>query len=245
MIVALVVITLVAFYLAFIMMKHGTVRTVTYVIFGALFLGSTVLLYGNYHDHFGMEKRTETSEQVIYSASPNKQLPMLLKQDIGTSGKHQVYIYKTSDSAKAKATHTKADYDVHNQVKTTNNNVATIETKRVVWRYKSGFYKTLFMSQANGKLVRQTNTIKVPKTWTQLTATQAKALGKKLAGMKKQTPAQKKQMAAIVQKAVMAARQKDPQMTPAQMKAVEKQTIAKIQQQMIQKTIKEVKQTVK
>ncbi|WP_155287581.1 DUF4811 domain-containing protein [Lacticaseibacillus zhaodongensis] len=245
MIIALVIITLLAFYLAFIMMKPGALRTTLWVIFGICFLGSLAVLYGNYAHHFGMEKRTETSEQVIYSASPNKQLPMLLKQDIGTSGKHQVYIYKTSDKSKAKATHTKADYDVHNQVQTTSRDTATITSKRVVWRYKSGFYKSLFSNQNNGKLVRQTNTIKVPKTWVQLSTTQAKALGKKLSGMKNPSAAQKKQMGAAIQQAVMAARQKNPQMTPAQMQAVEKQATAKIQQQVIQQAIKEVKSSVK
>ncbi|KRM54572.1 DUF4811 domain-containing protein [Lacticaseibacillus sharpeae] len=243
MIVALIIISTIALYLAFIMMRTSVLRSVLVVIFGAGLMGSMFMVYANDHSHFGMEKVTTTQTSTIYSASPSKALPLLLRQDVGTDGKHQVYIYKLNP--KHKATHTKADYDVHNKVVATNAKSATLTSKKTVWRYKNGFFKTLFMNQNNNHLVKQVNTIELPKTWTELSTKQAKALSKRLASLKNPSAKQKAQMAAAVQQAVIAAKMKNPHLTAAQQKQVIAQAQAKLQAAAIQAAIKQVKASVK
>jgi environmental stress-induced protein Ves len=243
MIVAMIIISAICLYLAFIMMKNSALRSILVTIFGLALMGSMFLVYANDHSHFGMEKVTTTKTSTIYSASPSKALPLLLKQNIGTNGDYQVYIYKADPAHKA--THTKADYDVHNQVKVTTAKNATLTTKKTVWRYKNSFYKTLFMNQNNNHLIKQVNTIKMPNTWTELTTTQAKALTKQLKALKNPSAKVKAQMATAIQQAVIAAKMKNPAMTATQQKQVIAQAKAKLQAQMIAKAIKQVKATVK
>jgi hypothetical protein len=243
MIVAIIVVSAICLYMAFILMKNSPLRSILVAVFGIVLVGSMYLVNANDHNHFGMEKVTTTKTSTIYSASPNKALPMLLRQDIGTSGAHQVYIYKLDP--KHKATHTNADYDVHNKVSKASGNSATITSKKTVWRYKNDFYKILFINQNNNHLIRQDNTIKVPHTWTELSTNQAKALGKKLSALKTPSAKQKAQMAAAIQQAVVAAKMKNPTMTPAQQKQFVAQTQAKLQAEIIQKAIKSVKASVK
>lgn len=243
MIVAAIIITTLALYASFILMKKSWVRTVLVGIFGILFVASLYLVNANDHNHFGMEKVTTTETSTIYSASPSKQMPLLLRQDIGTNGDYQVYIYKTDPQKKA--THTKADYDVHNTVKKVSGNTASLTEKKTMWRYKSDFWKNFFMSKNQNLLIHQRNTIKVPNNWIELTPKQAKALGKKAKAMQKPSAAQKAQMGAVIQKAVIAARMKNPTMTSAQQKQVVAQVTAKMRAQAMQKLIAEVKATVK
>ncbi len=238
MIVAMIIISTICLYLAFIMMKNSVIRSFLVTIFGAVLVGSLFLVYANDHSHFGMEKVTTTTTSTIYSASTSKQLPLLLRQDVGTSGEHQVYIYKLNP--KHKATHTKADYDVQNKVVATTSKSASITSKKTVWQYKNNFYKTLFMNQNNHHLIKQVNTIKLPKTWTELTTKQSKALGKKLAALKNPSASVKAKMTAAIQQAVIAAKTKDPNMTAAEQKSVIAQAKAALQAQMIQEAIKAV-----
>ena len=243
MIVAMIIISTICLYLAFIMMKKSVLRSILVAVFGFALLGSLYLVNANDHNHFGMEKVTTTETSTIYSASPSKQLPLLLRQDVGTAGKHNVYIYKLDP--KKKATHTKADYDVVNKVQVVSGKTASLTSKKTVWRYKSSFYKTLFMNQNNNKLIKQTNTIKMPSTWTELTPTQAKALAKKAKAMQNPSAKQKAQMAAVIQKAVVAAKMKNPQMTAEQQKQIIAQTTAKLQAAAVQQLITDVQKNVK
>lgn len=86
MIVAMIIISAICLYLAFIMMKNSALRSILVTIFGLALMGSMFLVYANDHSHFGMEKVTTTKTSTIYSASPSKALPLLLKQNIGTNG---------------------------------------------------------------------------------------------------------------------------------------------------------------
>lgn len=244
MIVAAIIITTLALYGAFILMyKDSWTRRILIAVTGVLFLGSLFLVYANDHNHYGMKKVTTTETSTIYSASPSKQLPLLLRQDVGTNGDYQVYIYKTDPQKKA--THTKADYDIHNTVQKVSGSDATLTEKKTVWRYKSNFWKTLYMNQNQNQLIYQRNTIKVPANWTLLTPNQAKALGKRAKAMQHPSAAQKAKMGAVIQQAVMAAKMQNPAMTPAQQKQVVAQTTAKLQAQAMQKLIADVKATVK
>ncbi|WP_390406287.1 DUF4811 domain-containing protein [Lacticaseibacillus jixiensis] len=239
MIIATLIIGVLGLYLSFIMMKTGWLRGVLIAVFGVVMLGSLFLVNANDNSHFGMHKVTTTKTTTIYSASPNAAMPMLLKQNVGTAGNHQVYIYKLS--AKGEATHTKADYKIQNKVATTTGKTASIKTVKTQWVYKSNFYRDFFSNQNNHKLIEQTNTITVPKTWVQLTTQQAKALAKQLKGLKNPSAAQKAKMQQAIQQAVIAAKTKNPQMTAAQQQQVINAAKAKLQQQMIQQAIKAVK----
>ncbi|MFD1485456.1 DUF4811 domain-containing protein [Lacticaseibacillus baoqingensis] len=232
MIIATLIIGVIGLYLSFVMMKTGWVRGILVTVFGIVMLGSLYLVNANDRSHFGMKKQTTTTTHVIYSASPNKALPMLLRQDVGTSGKRQVYIYKLSE--KGKTTHTQADYLVTNHVAKTSKKTATLKTVKTEWVYQNDFYRAFFSNQNNHKLVKASNTITIPNAWANLTTAQAKALGKQLKQAQNPSAADKAKMAAAVQQAVMAARMKNPQMTAAQ----QQQVIAKAQAQLKQQAIK-------
>ncbi len=229
-------------YLSFVMMKGSILRWLLVAVTGVITLGSIFLMVDNDRDHFGMKKVTSQETLQIYSASPSNKLSLLLYQNIGTSGKHSVYIYKTNP--KSKATTTTVDYNVKNSV-TQNSSISdpTVKQTRIEWQYKSGFYKMLFNDENNHALIRQTYDFQIPNSWYTLTTDQAKKLGQKMKDMQKQmkNPAQQAAMKAIIQKQVMAARMKDPTMTPQQQAALIKKITSQVQQQAINKVISEVK----
>lgn len=235
MIIATLIIGVIGLYLSFIMMKNGVWRVILSAIFGVIMIGSLYLVNANDRSHFGMEKVTTTKTVTITSASPSKALPMLLHQDVGTAGKRQVYIYKVA----GKTTHTKADYLISNRVVT--GNKATVKSVKTAWVYKNEFYKSFFANQNNHKLIKQVNTITIPKTWTSLSTKQAKALAKRLKAAQNPTAAQKAKMTAAIQQAVIQAKIKNPAMTATQQKQVIAQAKAKLQQAAIQQAIKAVK----
>lgn len=241
MILVILIVATVCLYLSFIMMKRSWLRTTLNTIFALIFVASLWLIHANDSNHFGMKQVTTEQTQVVYSASPASQLKLLLRQNVGTSGKHNVYIYKTS--AKAKATHTKADYDVHNRVTTTTDNVAQLTTKRVEWVYRSSFDKLLFAGQNNHLLIKQTNTFAIPNGWYTLTTAQAKALAKQVKQLQKPDAATKAKMATALQAQLTAAVKKDPTMTKTQQAALLKKLTAQYQQQALAKLIAQIKAT--
>jgi len=202
-------------------------------------LTSIFFMIKNDHDHYGMHEVTKTTTQQIYSASPSKQLPMMLYQSIGTANKHQVYVYKTSANAK-KTSHTRAKVTTKNVIKRTTG-ANRIVTKKTYWEYKSGSYKFWFGLSGNGHTyVKETNTIYINKNWTVLSATQAKKL-QALAKSKSYQAKQKTAAVAYVKKAVMAAMTKNPSMTAAQQKQVTQQATAAYQAQAMKQLIAQVK----
>lgn len=235
MIIATLIIGVIGLYLSFIMMKSGIWRVILSAIFGVIMIGSLCLVNANDRSHFGMEKVATTKTVSITSASPSKAMPLLLHQDVGTSGKRQVYIYKVA----GKTTHTKADYLISNRVIT--GDKATVKSVKNAWVYKNDFYKSFFANQNNHKLIKQVNTITIPKTWTSLSTKQAKALAKRLKAAQNPTATQKAKMTAAIQQAVIQAKMKNPSMTATQQKQVIAQAKAKLQQAAIQQAIKAVK----
>lgn len=202
-------------------------------------LTSIFFMVKNDHDHLGMHNVTTTSSRTIYSASPSKQMPMMVYQPIGTADKHQVYVYKTSANAK-KATHTSAKVTTKNVVKrTTGEN--RIVTKKVYREYKNGMSNFWFGLSGNGhKYVKETNTIYINKNWTVLSAAQAKKL-QKLAGSKSYQAKQKAAAMAYVKQQVMAAMKKNPTMSAAEQKQVTQQATATYQAQAMKQLIAQVK----
>ncbi|MEI5840547.1 DUF4811 domain-containing protein [Lacticaseibacillus rhamnosus] len=225
-------------YLSFIMMHRSAKRSTLIAIFSIGLMGSLLLMVLNDNAHFGMEKRTTTDEQTIYTASPNAQMPMLLKQNVGTAGKHVVYIYKTDP--KKKAVHTKADLAVSNQVVQTTGTTASMTSRTTRWEYQNNFYSALFNHQGSGKLVAQHNRLVIPKSWVVLT-TQAKRLGTKLKALQHPTAQQKATMAAAVKAKAAELAQANPKLASDQAVLL-KQAQAAVQQAMIQQAVKEVQQ---
>lgn len=202
-------------------------------------LTSIFFMVKNDHDHYGMHQVTKTSTQKIYTASPSKQLPMMLYQPIGSANKHQVYVYKTSANAK-KTSHTAAKVTTKNVVKrTTGTN--RIVTKKTYWEFKSGAASFWFGLSGNGHTyVKETNTIYINKNWTVLSATQAKQL-QKMAKSKSFQAKQKAAATVYVKKAVMAAMTKNPTMSAAQQKKVTQQAAAAFQAQAMKQLIAQIK----
>lgn len=202
-------------------------------------LTSIFFMVKNDHDHYGLQNVTTTSTQKIYSASPSKQLPMMIYQPIGSANKHQVYVYKTSANAK-KTSHTAAKVTTKNVIKrTTGDN--RIVTKKVHREYKNELYRFWFGLSGNGhKYVKETNTIYLNKNWTVLSATQAKQLQKR-ASSKAYQAKQKTAATAYVKQQVMAAMMKNPTMSAAEQKKVTQQAAAAYQAKAMQQLIKQVK----
>lgn len=202
-------------------------------------LTSIFFMVKNDHDHYGLHNVTTTSTQKIYSASPSKQMPMMLYQSIGTANKHQVYVYKTSATAK-KTSHTKAKVTTTNVVKRTTG-ANRIVTKKVYREYKNNKYSFWFGLSGNGhQYVKETNTIYINKNWTVLSASQAKKL-QKMASSKAFKAKQKTAATAYVKQQVMAAMTKNPTMSSAEQKKLTQEAAAAYQAKAMQQLIKQVK----
>lgn len=202
-------------------------------------LASIFFMVKNDHDHYGMHQVTQTTTQKIYSASPSKQLPMLVYQPIGTANQHQVYVYKTSATAK-KTRHTRAKVTTKNIVKRTTGTNRMV-TKKTYWEYQNKLTKFWFGLSGNGHTyVKETNTLYVQKNWTVLSASQAKKL-QQMAKSKSYQAKQKAAATAYVKKAVMAAMTKNPTMSAAQQKQVTKQATAAYQAQAMKQLIAQIK----
>lgn len=200
---------------------------------------STLFIVKNDHDHYGLHNVTTTTTTKIYSASPSKQMPLMLYQSVGTADKHRVYVYKTSANAK-KTHHTAAKVTTKNVVKTTTG-ANRIVTKKTYREYQSKAAKFWFGLVDNGhQYVKETNTIYINKDWTVLSAPQAKKL-QKMVQSKRYQAQQKTAAKAYVQKQVMAAMTKNPTMSSAQRQKIVKQATAAYQAQAMQKLLQQLK----
>lgn len=208
--------------------------------FIALFILSLVLLISNEYGHFGMKQTVNEKTYQIQSIQKGSNL--LLKKELGTNGKEDVYIYRTPETANAKKPETtKVDSHVKNTVKTGEYSAATLTKKTTRWEYKNGFYSFLFgISDNNKEFVKQTNTFKVGNDWLVLTTTQASQLQKK---MKSKTfQAQMKQEGeAYVKAAVVKAMQANPSMSATEQKQVMQQAQKAFKAQAQAKLIQEIK----
>lgn len=240
MIIVTLVLTVILAFICYVYIQNKVVSNSLTAIMVLGVLVSLFLIVKNDHDQLGLHNVTTTSTQKIYSASPSKQMQLMLYQSVGTADKHRVYVYKTSANAK-KTTHTAAKVTTKNVVKSTTGS-SRIVTKKVHREYKNGTYKFWFGLADNGhQYVKETNTIYVNKNWLVLSAQQAKKL-QKLTQSKSFKAKQKAAGKAYVQKQVMAAMTKNPTMSTAQRQQVIKQATAAYQAQAMQQLIKQVKE---
>lgn len=221
-------------------------RLLTSLVIAVLLAVSILFIVLNDNNHFGMKKVTTTETTDLISVSPSKRLKMLLYQDVGTSGKDRVYIYKQHNTQK-KATTTNPDpSNTTNKVKVTSKTPRVV-TKTVRWEYKSNGYKFWFAIAGNGhKLIKHHNTFEINKDWLTLSTAQAKKL-QKLAKQQNSASAKKTAKAyitAAVKKSLTAAMKKDPQMPASEQKALTaeatKKATAAFEKQAMAKLVEEV-----
>lgn len=235
MITVIMFIGAIAFFVSIMFAPNMRTRWILGLITGLTFVGSTVIITANFHDHWGMKRITTTKTQKIYSAS--SQMQLILYQPVGTSGKDNVYIYQTKPRQKTPQ-HTQANEFTTNRLVWTDSDQATLTVKETRWRFKNDFYKVLFAgSKMDGKLVSRTNTFRYPKTFVKISVKQAQALKKQAQALKSPaTQAQlKAQAAAYVTAKVQAAKQQNPDLTEAQLQKLTEQAQQEYQAQMIKK----------
>nr|WP_317315562.1 DUF4811 domain-containing protein [Limosilactobacillus mucosae] len=235
MITVIMFIGAIAFFVSIMFAPNMRTRWILGLITGLIFVGSTVIITANFHDHWGMKRITTTKTPKIYSAS--SQMQLILYQPVGTSGKDNVYIYQTKPRQKTPQ-HTQANEFTTNRLVWTDSDQATLTVKETRWRFKNDFYKVLFAgSKMDGKLVSRTNTFRYPKTFVKISVKQAQALKKQAQALKSPaTQAQlKAQAAAYVTAKVQAAKQQNPDLTEAQLQKLTEQAQQEYQAQMIKK----------
>lgn len=235
MITVIMFIGAIAFFVSIMFAPNMRTRWILGLITGLIFVGSTVMITANFHDHWGMKRITTTKTQKIYSAS--SQMQLILYQPVGTSGKDNVYIYQTKPRQK-KPQHTQANEFTTNRLVWTDSDQATLTVKETRWRFKNDFYKVLFAgSKMDGHLISRTNTFRYPKTFVKISVKQAQALKKQAQALK--SPAAqaqlKTQAAAYVTAKVQAAKQQNPDLTEAQLQKLTQQAQQEYQAQMIKK----------
>lgn len=218
----------IAFFAAIMFSPSNRTRWLLGMISGLIFVGSTLMITANFHEHWGMKQVTTTKTQKIYSTS--SQMQLALYQPVGTSGKDNVYIYQTKPRQKTPQ-HTQANEFTTNRLILTDSDQATLTVKETRWRFKNDFYKVLFAgSKMDRKLVSRTNTFRYPKTFVKISVKQAQALKSPAAQAQL-----KAQAAAYVTARVQAAKQQNPNLTEAQLQKLTQQAQQEYQAQMIQK----------
>ena len=235
MITVIMFIGAIAFFVSIMFAPNMRTRWILGLITGLIFVGSTVIITANFHEHWGMKQVTTTKTQKIYSTS--SQMQLALYQQVGTSGKDNVYVYQTKPRQKTPQ-HTQANEFTTNRLVWTDSDQATLTFKETRWRFKNDFYKVLFAgSKMDGKLVSRTNTFRYPKTFVKISVKQAQALKKQAQALKSPaTQAQlKAQAAAYVTAKVQAAKQQNPDLTEAQLQKLTQQAQQEYQAQMIKK----------
>ena len=225
----------IAFFAAIMFSPSNRTRWLLGMISGLIFVGSTLMITANFHEHWGMKQVTTTKTQKIYSTS--SQMQLILYQPVGTSGKDNVYIYQTKPRQKTPQ-HTQANEFTTNRLVWTDSDQATLTVKETRWRFKNDFYKVLFAgSKMDGHLISRTNTFRYPKTFVKISVKQAQALKKQAQALKSPTAqAQlKTQAAAYVTAKIQAAKQQNPNLTEAQLQKLTQQAQQEYQAQMIKK----------
>ncbi|TLQ03491.1 DUF4811 domain-containing protein [Pediococcus stilesii] len=140
--------------------------------------GATISLTAVLHKHYGMQQITTTSEQKIYSvAGEESPAGILVISKLGKEdSKHLVMVYKNEKTGSAEPHFVPNQKNITNSIKKESSyrqaNVkdATLVSKETRWRWKDDQSKRWFDFGQDGELVKQTNTVTVPKdSWLVLT----------------------------------------------------------------------------
>lgn len=235
------------FFICFnLLTSNKVLHAVTSIVFAVLFILSTFFITINFHDHYGMHKVSHEKTSKLAPVSGND-LPFIIAQAPGTSGKDKVVVYRTDENAK-KTTQTSTD-KVENKIVTINSSKAKLVTKTVKYEYNSSANRLWFRLAQKPTRVKTVNYFYVPKSWMVLNKNQVNELKKMQSSLKpnKEQQSQMKMAARqYVQTQVNAAMMKNPKMTSSQQKALVKKATAeftqKAQSEAIQKMMPEIKQ---
>lgn len=245
MILVIIAVSSVLFFMSFVLIKSGMRRFITASGLLVILMLSVVGLIANDQHNFGMKKVTTSKSVAIKPMVASKQLPVkiVLYQPVGTSGKDNVYLYKTIDNKKV---NTQTDGKTTNKVKLTNVKQANLTVKTTKYVYTNKVTKWLFKLDNKKQIVKRENKFNLPKNnWVELSVQQAKQLQKTAA--KSQTKAsqaaQKTAATAYVTGKVKAAiAQKPSLMTDAKaQKALSNKFLAEYKLIVAQKLIKQIK----
>ncbi|MBM7543934.1 DUF4811 domain-containing protein [Periweissella beninensis] len=185
MILVIIAISTILFFMSFVLIKKNSYRFITAGLFLIILMVSVAALVANDKNHFGMEQKTTSKTISIKPMVANSQMPLkiVLYQPVGTSGKDNVYLYKTTNNKK---TNTQTDGKTSNKVLLTTTKEARLTVKTTKYVYKNNLTKWLFKLDKKQQIVRRENKFILPKTnWVQLSVAQAKKL--QVAATKAQT----------------------------------------------------------
>lgn len=238
MVIALTFLGAICFFLSIMFVQGRVPRIVLATITGLIFVGATALMTLNYSHHFGMRQVTTTTSRRIYPV--DAKMPVALYQPVGTSGKDDVYIYKTTPQ-QAKPAHTQANEYTRSRVRWKQSGNPQLVTTTTRWYFKNNFYKLLYAGTGmNGALIKRTNILEYPRAYVLLTTKQAQRLQSKAkspAGQHAMATA-RQQGQAYVTGRVQAAMAKNPHMTAAQIQAVSQQAEQEFQAKMVRALLK-------
>lgn len=178
MMIVLVFVSAIAVFL--VSMFSHRLRKLWVALAAIIFIGSTAIVTLNYSHHFGMKKVTTTSSKVIYSATSKQQMPIILYQPVGKSGRDDVYLYNESPDQK-KPSHTAANEQTRNYLHYVNGDQVRLVTKETRWQYRNSFDHFLFAgSGMDNKLVKVNNDFYYPRYYVKASAAQMKQLAKQM-----------------------------------------------------------------
>lgn len=246
MIIGVLILTVIITIVTWTTIKSNVIRMVCGIISLLTVLAATIILTLNFTNHLGMQKKTTSSVQQIYSTG-QKSSPagMIIVKPLGTAHNSYVAIYRTQKNAKATAHFVPNTKNVVNAAKTTANyhysdtSKATVTTKVTKWRWQSDTWRFwLNVGDQDGQLVQKHSEINLPKqTWIALTAKQAKQLQIKQ-NSSKSTGSQENLKIALSSK--MKVYQKShPKATEKQIQTYQQQELAKLSIQSIRQIINE------
>lgn len=196
MIIWVIFILLILMVLAWTLIPNKGLKIIAGVALAIAMTGATTLLTLTLKDHYGMRQVTTIKQKKVYSAGGDKSpAGVLITTKIGPKDKkHMVLVYQDTKKGKAKAhfipkqKHITESIKRESYYKKANVKKAKLVTKTTRWRWKSGPYKFWFNLGQDNELVKETNSLMVPKdTWLVLSAKQAKKLKTLMADMNKST----------------------------------------------------------
>ncbi|KRL04576.1 DUF4811 domain-containing protein [Liquorilactobacillus oeni] len=242
MILVLLALSAIAFFISFIYIEKISPRLICTIISGLLVFVSLGAIVGNFYSHWGMHQVSQTSSKQIYSADTSGKMKMILYQDIGTSGKRNVFIYNAQPDAK-KVSHTQGNEYTKNNVVRSNRKTAIMRTTEKRWKYKSSWGSFWFgIAGNNSELISRQNKFFLPKTWFKLSTVQVKELKATLSSKAFKAQAQKK-AAVYVETKLKEAIAEDPAIATdkAKQNQLIKQFTAEFQANLIKETVSEIK----
>jgi len=193
MIILLIVLALVLVFCSWMLIKKTSIRWIV-GIFSLLLLGGSVFLFTDHVlNHTGMKVKTTKMTEPIYSAgSTEVDYGVLVQQEIGTSSKKYVLVYRKDKEAAKPTAHFTPDFDHPAEMiktgatyKYTADDQATVTTTVKRYRWDSDFSRVLYgFYGEDGQLISRKVVASVPrKTWlivTQEQSKQLKAMGQEM-----------------------------------------------------------------